>query len=357
MLVLQKVVQYGYAFCGRIRMNKTSMFLKLFNWLRKQGASGSVLGDTLKLADRILSNPFVQTFALTVYSIIITIVTSYYGNKCFKSKIFWTIIFVFFIYLVATCFVNYRMYKKVIDVRWFKHLVKEIELTHSYSSQKMSELIEDIEDAKIVHKRDITKVWGFERAAFAVCREIYNMICELKNTNNAHITIFQKFYNTEEEYYYTKMIAYQTRHGKEPDSKGIKYKLFGNLEEGQSKKYFHQEIFESNSSQIRILSNKDELVDKFEYHLCSIDREKSISQYIGIPVKSRKDGVIFLLQIDIDENIFGNSKDEILEFISNIFVPYSTLLYVYYEQERLNEELRKKILYKCTDLVDNINKE
>lgn len=95
-------------------MTKTNMFKRTFYWLRKQGASGSVFGGILKLADKILSNPFAQTIFLTVYSILITIVTSYYGNQCFKSISFWVTMGAFALYIVIV-FVNRKIGQKAIE--------------------------------------------------------------------------------------------------------------------------------------------------------------------------------------------------------------------------------------------------
>lgn len=73
-------------------------------------------------------------------------------------------------------------------------------------------------------------------------------------------------------------------------------------------------------------------------HQESHDREQKLQQYIGLAETVCNRGVFFVLQADTEtEKGFGDNEEEIKTFAEQYLRPYSILLAMHYENDRLFE--------------------
>lgn len=187
---------------------------------------------------------------------------------------------------------------------------------------------------------DIRDVYGFQIMAFAVCKEIYNLLRDQYNLKNHWITLYQRFETPnsgKRQKHHCKMIAYANASKQEPLSYQEEYAI-----PAPNKKHtdieLHTKIFAGDDVSPEILMTQSEVQKEFKIHANSRSREMKIHQYIGLPSTVCNRKIMFLLQIDCDvENGFGKTRDEVTQLIEDVLIQYISLLKLYYEIDRFSE--------------------
>lgn len=190
---------------------------------------------------------------------------------------------------------------------------------------------------------DIRDVYGFQIMAFAVCKEIYNLLRDRYNLRNHWITLYQSFETQpagkkqKQPKRHCKMIAYANSSKQEPLSYQEAYpipasnKIPDDIE-------LHTKIFAGDDVSPKILMTQAEVQREFKIHANSRSRELKIHQYIGLPSTVCNRKIMFLLQIDCDvENGLGRTREEVELLIDDVLVQYISLLKLYYEIDRFSE--------------------
>lgn len=184
--------------------------------------------------------------------------------------------------------------------------------------------------------KDMREAFGFQSMAMQVCQEVYNILQKQFGWAEHSVTVFQRFKRTEKNNV-CKMIAYSIQNGQEPSSYSQEYSIPRTISQTRSvaKPCFHTRIFTENSTEIRVLTNNEEVHQNFKFHKNCENREKAIEQYIGIPMKVCNRDVTFILQVDCNiKGAFGKTKDEMIMFAKKYLYQYASLLALCYEIDR-----------------------
>ena len=179
-----------------------------------------------------------------------------------------------------------------------------------------------IANNKPVNKIVFDKIADFQTFAFTICESIQNMIRnEYGDDVKCEVTLMRKDGNN------VKMIAYANNEREMPAS----YTQTYNLNEVN---YYFVNLFNDLNGKISCLPNKVMVNEKFKKIPGSEKREKDVCQYIGIPIRTNRNQIELLLQIDVSkEKVFGKGEANVLVFAKNILYPYATLLHKSYERD------------------------
>lgn len=312
---------------------------KIINKLREISHEDTGLGHFIRTCYMVLGHPLTNAFFTVLGPIIISIPIS----KQYFGILFWIPLIFFIVIVILIAAVQQYNRKKESNIKWF---IKSIEGFAKIGRQltahtrKLTKYIFTT-DKKSVSIRDIKEKNGLQNIAMSVCGILYEMIKSMddKHSNiSPYITVYAKFPKTgaTDGSCICKMIAYENITHEEPTSYGYPYDV-------KDDTCYHSRIFNNKDLSIRILNGKQDIKDNFTFHEGATNREQEIEQYIGIPINVNEAGICILLQIDINiPNFFGDSKSTIEEFVRHIFLPYSHMLSVAYENERLYECTYKK---------------
>ena len=193
-----------------------------------------------------------------------------------------------------------------------------------------------INKKQFIDKTYFNQLTGFQELAFLVCKAIYNIISEELECDECEITVYQKFPKSDNQKYDTvKMIAYATKDCVIPSTYSKTYRI--------SKKSEHtnfMELFKTNQINTIIYHTKRKVSDNFVLLPGSEVREKQICQYIGMPIKTNRNNVICVLQIDVSKKkVLGRNYKEVKFFSDNILKPFSSILYNAYERDLVFDTL------------------
>ncbi len=177
-------------------------------------------------------------------------------------------------------------------------------------------------------KKDSIKLLiDFQKLSQNMCDELYDFVKLCFNYEECEISIFQRFVGEQGDF--VKMIAYKNNN-KESSTPEKTFRL-DNVE---SKKYVFSKLFNDLEAKVIVLPDKDTIGKEFSWLEGSEDRERKICQYIGVPIKTKRNKVEIILQIDVSkEKILGKDENELTEFAENIIRPFSNLLYCCYERD------------------------
>lgn len=182
---------------------------------------------------------------------------------------------------------------------------------------------EYLSDKKPINKKVFDKIADFQTISFIVCESIHNLLKEEFGEDiNCEVTLMKK-YNVSN----IKMVAYANNENKMPSSYKTSFKLDDN-------NIFFIKIFNDLNAETSCLVDRESVHKNFKQLPGSDIRENKICQYIGIPIRTNRNEIELLLQIDISkEKIFGKNESEVLLFAKNILEPYAILLYKSYERD------------------------
>lgn len=194
---------------------------------------------------------------------------------------------------------------------------------------------------RIIKKDIFNDLLDFQKLSQDICNVLYNFVDTNFKCKECEISIFQRF--ADEHGAFVKMIAYKNNN-KETSSWGKKF----DLDKIRGRIPFFIKIFKDLNAEIKVLPDKESIEENFSFLEGSKIRENEICQYIGVPIKTKRNKVEILLQIDVSkEKILGKSENDLTEFAKNIIKPFCDLLYSSYE--------RDLILNKFYDILeDNI---
>ena len=173
-----------------------------------------------------------------------------------------------------------------------------------------------------IDKKSLDKIADFQTFSFCVCESIYKIINkEFGDDILCQVTLMKKENNI------VKMVAYANDNEIMPSSYKEEFHL-------DSSDIFFITLFNDLNGEIRCIPKKEDIGTKFKIFNGSSEREKNICQYIGIPVKTERNEIEFVLQIDVSKpDIFGKNEKEMKIFAKNVFYPYAMMLYKTYERD------------------------
>lgn len=292
----------------------------------------SILYLLITVLVRILCNDIFNFLLNLGFTILIGIHTANIedSDNWWRNLIIWCIGFI----VINIMVIISKTY--TLKVNKWNHLIEVIYNNHNdfyctMSSQifRINKKITDtIRKDKAVSVDVYNKIYDFQSFSMGISKSIYNIVTKEICDCSCQVTIFQRFLNSggKEE---AKMIAYANCDMKEPASYHTVFPLSG---KGKDKTIF-QRIFLSKESIPVLYHKKKQIKKNFEILLCSKKRESKLCQYVGIPIKSNRDKVEFVLQIDVSKKyVLGRTHKQINRFYE-IIKPYSNLLLMSYERE------------------------
>ena len=220
-------------------------------------------------------------------------------------------------------------------------IVNEKIATHIFRLTKT--INEFMSDGKPINsKRSFNKIADFQTLSFIICDSIHNMlVSEYGNQIECQVTLMQNCSGN------IKMISYSNDKNKMPNSYSKKFSITNDID------YYFVQLFRDLNCEISCLPNKKSINESFKKIPGSEIREGKICQYIGIPIKTNRNEVELLLQIDVSQkNIFGKNKEKMLLYAKNVLYPYAALLHKSYEQDLLFSQYYDTIidLWKMTNM-------
>lgn len=173
-----------------------------------------------------------------------------------------------------------------------------------------------------VSKKSLDKIADFQTFSFSICESIHKMLCkELGVDILCEVTLMKK----EDDK--IKMVAYANNDNKMPSS----YKTDFTLD---TTDICFIRLFNDLNGEILCLPTKKDITANFLKLKGSIKREDEICQYIGIPIKTNRNDIELLLQIDVSKpKVLGKNKKEMDSFAKNILYPYAMMLHKSYERD------------------------
>lgn len=188
---------------------------------------------------------------------------------------------------------------------------------------RLNKTINDIiSNNKPISTKSLDKIADFQTFSFSICESIQHMLRnEFGDDIQCEVTIMKK---SDAK---IKMVAYANDDNRIPSS----YSEYFNLNE---RDILFIRIFNDLDGEIVCKPNKKEIKASFKKLSGSIRREENICQYIGIPIKTNRNKIELLLQIDVSkEKIFGKNEKQMKLFAKNILYPYAVLLHKIYERD------------------------
>ena len=280
----------------------------------------------------IFSNKCVFVILDIIFTIILSIHTAsinFQSEKWVKELYAYVGLYMLInvIYIVA----DYIKHKQCRMFEYFSTVCEIQNKLNSDTSTKLYRVNKKVTNAiknNKLEKGAINSIADFQSLSFDICNELHQFITNYCNCENCEITIFQRFKDENNKDFVT-MIAYKNSKNSEPHTYGEKFYL-------SIKKnvpvFVH--IFKDVNAEIKILHNKKRVQSEFNIFDNSSSREKEICQYIGIPIRTNRNMVEVLLQIDVSEkNKLGRSYKTVKQFSEAIIMPFCVLICCSYERD------------------------
>lgn len=293
---------------------------------------------TLSLLKTLFINIFSSRYVDVFFNIIMTTLISLHSsNVDFTSKK-WVILLV--TYIVITFILNFLFILAGHIKQKEETLIEYYNISYDIQSRMNRDtaaqlyrvnkkITQTIRDGKM-EKQVINSIADFQTFSFKICNELYNFITSSFNCGECEVTIFQRFMGKDNKDF-VKMIAYKNSRNMEAGSYHDTYKL---SHQASTKVPVFVKVFNDLNADIKILHNRKAVEAEFKYFDHSMTREKKICQYIGIPIKTNRNRVELLLQIDVSkEKAFGKNYNAIKQLADNIILPFSNMLYCSYERD------------------------
>lgn len=188
---------------------------------------------------------------------------------------------------------------------------------------KLSKAInESMESNLPISKNSLDKIADFQTFSFSICESIHTMLCkELGRDILCEVTLMKK------ENDKIQMVAYANDDNKMPSSYNKDFVL------DQDNICFVR-LFKDLDGAILSLPTKKDIKENFTKLPGSVKREDDICQYIGIPIKTNRNSIELLLQVDVSKpKVFGKNQKQMDSFAKNILYPYAMLLHKSYERD------------------------
>lgn len=181
--------------------------------------------------------------------------------------------------------------------------------------------------------KSLPNVADFQTTSITICESIQNMLTSEYGTEiKCEVTLMKKVSK------HIKMVAYSNNDSKRPSSYAKEFSF-------DDEDIHFVELFKNLNGKISCLPDKKSVNEKFKKLKGSEEREKEICQYIGIPIKTNRNEIELLLQIDVSQkNVFGRNEEEVYMFARNILYPYAVLLHKAYERDLVFCRLRELVI-------------
>lgn len=312
-----------------------------------------------ELAIRAFTNEWVGVCIVTIIPIVIPLLCTYpYSLKeiiILSFLISIIILFNFFAY-------NLKVKgKKEIEIS-NKHIKKElfyaqlvsecynehniINSTSATNIYRLNNVIhKHLQGKKPIDKSVFDNLTDFETVAFNVCNSIYNIVTnKIDKEAECQVTIFKQIKNKT-----IKMVAFANETQKMPSTYRNSYNI--NI---KNKKYLFIRLFNNKDVKNHYCPNREQVRKDFSYIEESRSREEKVCQYIGIPLKTNRNKIELLLQIDVSkEDVFGKNIDDMGKLTQKIFEPYLSLLHKAYERDIIFSEYYDLVV-KSLDEYENV---
>lgn len=173
-----------------------------------------------------------------------------------------------------------------------------------------------------INKKSLDQLADFQSFSFSICESIHKMLCRNFGEDiSCEVTLMKKENNK------IKMISYANKNNQMPST----YRQVYNLKDSE---ICFIRLFNDLNAEIICYPNKKVVEQNFKILDGSANREKQICQFIGIPVKTNRNQIEFLLQIDVAKpKVFGRTKEQMQIFAKNVLYPYAMLLHKTYERD------------------------
>lgn len=277
---------------------------------------------------RFFTSPFCRTFVNTIVPIIVSIYFLEY-NENIKWTWYIPVVVIILGITIFNIFAEYLLAKEKKELEYMD-LLKQCYRNQSAINRRSASKIyrlnkvitKHLKNNKPIEKLVFDKVADFNTISFDICNSIYQMIeNKFGEQTECEVTVYQ---STNKG---ISMIAFANRRNEPPTSYNTTYKKSDN-------KYLFLKLFDNLNAQIFVCPNKESVQNNFTWIEGSDIREKKICQYIGIPLKTDRNKIELLLQIDVSKpNIFGKTKKEVIKIAENLFYPYVVLLNKAYERD------------------------
>lgn len=171
------------------------------------------------------------------------------------------------------------------------------------------------------------EVWNFKKVATGICNSVYSLLCDLcKPYDDFTVNIMLSDPTATGTKRNITMIAHKGKFEKYP--RRFEEKLYFN----KYSTFYAVKVCKSNKTDIRILTTKEEVNEKFVY----VDEEHpDYSQYIGIPMVCSGNKIICLLQIcSFGKSKIADSKADILKLVTRYIFPFVHYALLSYKVEK-----------------------
>lgn len=173
-----------------------------------------------------------------------------------------------------------------------------------------------------LNKKVFDKIADFQSFSFSICESIHDMLKhEYGDEINCEVTLMKKEENK------IRMLSYSNDDNKMPSSYTQTFSV-------DDENFYFTTLFNDLNGKISCLPSKKYINENFKKLKGSEKREENICQYIGIPIKTNRNQIELLLQVDVSkEMVFGKTETEMQIFAKNVLYPYATLLHKSYERD------------------------
>lgn len=311
------------------------------------------------LTIRFFTSDIINSIINILLPVVISVIGIFYNKK--ETSLYMMIAIIILIILV------FNIISVVIRKSQNKHL-KHIDLIynsyfdHLIINQKVIKNIyrlnktinTHIKSRKPIDKAVFNNFADFQTISFIICESIHNILKrKFGDDINFEVTVFRKLNNKD-----IRMVAYANKDLTTPSSYGTKFNT-------KQKDIYFIQIFTDKDAKIACLCNKEEVQMSFKMLEGSTKREQEICQYVGVPIKTDRKEIEFLLQVDTSkEKIFGQNKEEIISFTKKIIHPYAVLLHKAYERDLIFNQYydmivkilsvsKQKIIRGCNNETNN----
>ena len=297
---------------------------------------------------KLFANYLFQALIPIIYTIVIGVTILFYEDSFKWWASFLVICFIVVAIQIISAIANRNLHK---NDQYSSLLGSSLEGQVNINSLTANNLFKLSEQyLRYVNGRERVKdnflkdVAGFQKTATMVCDVIHAIIKNDLGCKNCQVTIFQQF--NEGSKNYIQMVAYKNSEGIIPASFLTKHYL--DDKEKHERKPVVVKIFEDNEDKPTILSDKKSVQSEFSYFEKSKFREEQICQYIGIPTRSNRNIIAFVLQVDVaNEKVLGSDRKEIQQITCDVLSPYNKLLHSAYELEHFFETIYNNTLVNC----------
>lgn len=298
----------------------------------------------LKLIKILSFKLFTSDTLTAIINIILPIIVSILCINYSNSITWWLPIIIIFI-----CIIFFNIISAILKNKKNKKIMMQNIITRCYNDQmvinekaaniiyrlnkRISECLKD--NKPLNNKKIFDKIADFQTISFTVCDSIYEILTsEYGDDIKCEVTLMNKNLNNNE----IKMVAYSNYDKKMPSS----YRsTFSTNDMG----IYFVKLFDDLNGEIACIPTKEQIKNDFKKLQGSETRENEICQYIGIPIKTNRNQIELLLQIDVSkENVFGKTKEDISLFAKNILYPYAVLLHKSFERDLIFNKFYESII-------------